>query len=452
MSNIATGRRPVRDFPPDESEAACAGARELAARPVAPGRLAYGLSAALAAVTAGAMAGTYLMPGLLRGPAVMNGSARGTALAVLLAGVPLLGGSMLLAARGSAGAVITWLGAVAFLLYNSVLFVFGTPANRLFPAYLAMLALAAWSAGVLLRQSDVAALGARFGPRAPARGLAIWIWVVVAANAAVWLARILPAISRSGAPAYLRGTGLPVSVVYAQDLALWLPLLAVAAAWLWRRRPWGFLIAGSGLVLWVPEGVSVAVDQWYGHAVAPASPVASAAVVPAFAALAVVGLIPVVLLLRGLSAGPAGPPLLPGTPDRTWPAWALAAVAVLTGGFAILGGVRLIRDGFGIPVGWLSHTPLTGWTLPGVLLLAGVAAPQLAVAVMIATRSRAALGASYLAGLGLLAWIAVQLLVLQHFFFLQPVVAVLGLAETGLAWLWQRTRGRRSGHNRDLRP
>ena len=119
MRDTATGRRPVQGFPPDESEAAGAGARELAARPVAPGRLAYGLSVALAA--ASAPAGTDLMPGLLRGPAVMNGSARGTALAVLLAGVPLLAGSMLLAARGSAGAVITWLGAVAFLLYNSVL-------------------------------------------------------------------------------------------------------------------------------------------------------------------------------------------------------------------------------------------------------------------------------------------------------------------------------------------
>jgi hypothetical protein len=30
--------------------------------------------------------------------------------------------------------------------------------------------------------------------------------------------------------------------------------------------------------------------------------------------------------------------------------------------------------------------------------------------------------------------------------------AVLGLAETGLAWLWQRTESRRSDHNRDLRP
>jgi hypothetical protein len=39
----------------------------------------------------------------------MNGSARGTALVVLLVGVPLL------AARGSARAVLTWLGSAAFL-------------------------------------------------------------------------------------------------------------------------------------------------------------------------------------------------------------------------------------------------------------------------------------------------------------------------------------------------
>jgi hypothetical protein len=51
-----------------------------------------------------------------------------------------------------------------------------------------------------------------------------------------------------------------------------------------------------------------------------------------------------------------------------------------------------------------------------------------------------------LAALVLVGWIVVQLLVLQRFFFLQPVIAVLGLTETGLAWLWQRNRGRRSDH------
>ena len=194
---------------------------------------------------------------------------------VLLAGVPALACSMLLAARGSAAAVITWLGAAGFLLYNSLMFlmfVFATPANRLFPLYLAMLGLAAWSVGALLRQADVAAFGALFSLRTPVRGIAVYMWVTVALNAAAWLARIVPAVVHGGTPPYLRGTGLTVNVGYVQDLALWLPLLAVAAAWLWRRRPWGYLLAGAGLVMWVLESTSIAADQWYGHAAAPASP------------------------------------------------------------------------------------------------------------------------------------------------------------------------------------
>jgi hypothetical protein len=119
-------------------------------RVIGPGGPTWWLSAALGLAAAASSLLTFTVPAALRGTAVMNGSARGTALVVLLAGVPALACSMLLAARGSAAAVITWLGAAGFLLYNSLMFVFATPANRLFPLYLAMLALAAWSAGAVL--------------------------------------------------------------------------------------------------------------------------------------------------------------------------------------------------------------------------------------------------------------------------------------------------------------
>ena len=369
-------------------------------RVIGPGGAAYWLSAALGVAAAASSLLTFTVPAVLRGTPVMNGSARGTALVVLLAGVPALGCSMLLATRGSAAAVVTWLGAAGFLLYNSLMFVFATPANRLFPMYLAMLALSAWSAGALLGQANVAVFGALFSARTPVRGISVYMWTVVALNTATWLARIIPAMVHGGLPGYLRGTGLTVNVVYVQDLALWLPLLAVAAAWLWRRRPWGYLLAGAGLVMWVLESASIAVDQWYGHAAAPASPVASGAFVPAFAALAVIG---------------------------------------------------LIRDGLGMPDGWLAGTPLTGWVLPGVALLIGVAVPQLAAAALIATGARPGLAAGYLAGLLLVAWIAVELLILRRYFFLQPVVAGLGAAEVLLAWRWQRS-GRIVTRVRDQRP
>ena len=46
--------------------------------------------------------------------------------------------------------------------------------------------------------------------------------------------------------------------------------------------------------------------------------------------------------------------------------------------------------------------------------------------------------AGVLAGAGLVLWIAVQLALLQRYFFLQPVIAGLGLVEMGLAWAWLR--------------
>ena len=97
------------------------------------------------------------------------------------------------------------------------------------------------------------------------RGIAVYMWTVVALNAAAWLARIIPAVARGGAPGYLRGTGLPVNVVYVQDLALWLPLAVqllilrryfflqsviagigaaeVLLAWRWHRS--GRIVTGS---------------------------------------------------------------------------------------------------------------------------------------------------------------------------------------------------------------
>jgi hypothetical protein len=37
-------------------------------------------------------------------------------------------------------------------------------------------------------------------------------------------------------------------------------------------------------------------------------------------------------------------------------------------------------------------------------------------------------------------WIAVQLLILQRYLFLQPAMAGIGVAEILLAWRWQATR------------
>ena len=71
-------------------------------RPVLSRRgAAYWLSGLLAVTATVNCLLTFLVPGILRGTAVMNGSARGTALAVLLLGVPVLAVSMAPAWAGS---------------------------------------------------------------------------------------------------------------------------------------------------------------------------------------------------------------------------------------------------------------------------------------------------------------------------------------------------------------
>jgi len=261
---------------------------------------AWWLSGALAVVAAAAAATTLFVPGVLRGTAVMNGSARGTALVALVVAVPVLVLAMAAAARASARAVVVWLGAVAYLLYNAVLFLLATPFNSLFLLYAAMFALAVWSAAMLLHGMDVPAFGTRFGPGLPVRALAIYLWAVAACNALAWLVQVVPAVLSGGAPAFLDGTGLTTNPIYAQDLSFWIPLTAVAALWLWRRQAWGTVVAGALMTYLVIESLGIAVDQAFGHAADPASPVASEALVPAFVALAVIGLIPLLFYYRAL--------------------------------------------------------------------------------------------------------------------------------------------------------
>jgi len=251
-------------------------------------------TAALALVSA---VWTFVDPGLLHGPAAMQGSARGTALVLGVLAVPVLLGSVWRARLGSEPALVTWAGAVLYVVYNAVLFLFLTPFNAAFLVYVALFGSSLWAAGHLAVSPRLWQVARDTARRAPVRGVAVYVWVVAVLNALAWLAMIVPSLGDHPAPV-LEGTGVQTNAIYVQDLAVWLPLAAVAALWLWRREARGALVAGAVLGLWVIESVSIAVDQWFGVRADPDSPVVSLSVIPPFLVLAVVGLVPLWLLLR----------------------------------------------------------------------------------------------------------------------------------------------------------
>jgi hypothetical protein len=106
-----------------------------------------------------------------------------------------------------------------------------------------------------------------------------------------------------------------------------------------------------------------------------------------------------------------------------------AGLEIVIAASAGYGGVGLIAgNAIGMPDDWLAGTSFTSWTLPGVLLLLVVAAPMAVAAALELRRSRWAAVASAGAGAAQIGWIAGELLVMQRYNVLQPVMILLGLA------------------------
>jgi hypothetical protein len=205
---------------------------------------------------------------------------------------------MALVARGVTVAVIGWLGALGSIAYQGVLFLFATPFNAFFFLYVAMLSLSIWSLVALVGRMPVARVAAHIGAQAPLRIVSGYLLISAALFLALWLRATVPAVLSAEPPAFLDGTGMSTGPVQILDLGFTIPLMTLAAVLLLRRQPWGYVLTGALLVMLVIETASIGVDQWFGHAADPASPIASAALTPVFAVMTLLGLGVLALFLR----------------------------------------------------------------------------------------------------------------------------------------------------------
>jgi hypothetical protein len=242
---------------------------------------------------------TLAAPTLLRDPPGYGGNALGTWAVSLLVAVPVAAIAMRAAAHGSLVARVVWLGGVGYLLYQAILSSFSLQFNELFLLYVASLSLGVWTFVAVLATIDVAELAVRVPPRFPARLVGGYLIAISLAFAALWLADVLPAVTSGARPLSLRGTTLPVNPVQVIDFAFTLPASFVAGLWLWRRRPWGYVLGGTMLVLLLVESVSIAVDQYAGHRADPTQPSGTVAL---FVVLTAVAAVPTVTLLRAIGS------------------------------------------------------------------------------------------------------------------------------------------------------
>ena len=202
------------------------------------------LTAALAAV---ASSMGLLLPGLYRDPSWLVPQARGQDL-VTLAASAVMAWTVLRVKRGSTRARLVWLGVLGYVAYTYVGAAFAYAYNELFLLYIALFGLSVFTLAFALGGLDARELASHFDERTPRRAVSAFLALIAVMLCALWLGQLVPALLAGKVPDSIARSGGSLKYVFALDLGVVVPLAALAAAMLWRRRPWGFVLAAVVLV------------------------------------------------------------------------------------------------------------------------------------------------------------------------------------------------------------
>ena len=170
---------------------------------------------------------------------------RGNDLVTLVVAVPLLAGVTLSSwRRPSTASVVVWLAMLFYGVYNFAYYAFGTAFSDVFLLHVAALAASAYALLMLGTSIDaeVVALGVRAGPWA--RVVAGFTTVVGLALVGAWGTMSVRYAVTGALPEDLMPPEA-VHLVYALDLAVLAPAFLVAGVLLWRRVPWGAVLAAA---------------------------------------------------------------------------------------------------------------------------------------------------------------------------------------------------------------
>ena len=160
----------------------------------------------------------------------------------LALGVPILLGSTWLAKRGALIGLLSWPGALFYVLYMYIPYLIGVPFNVLFLPYLILVTLSAYTLIGLIESIDGEAVRQELAGSVPAK---------ISAGILVGLAILI--IVRQGTLIFTALTNeTPVSTIelssWIADFSVAIPALLVIGVTLWRGKTLGY-VAGAGLLL-----------------------------------------------------------------------------------------------------------------------------------------------------------------------------------------------------------
>jgi len=218
----------------------------------------------------------------------------------LFIGLPILLGSMWLARRGKLIGLLFWPGALFFVLYNHIVYVFAMPLNVAFLLHLTLVTLSVYTTIGLVASIDGEAVRQRLTGSVPER------------IAGAILAGL-------GLLFFLRAIGVIINALTSQapiaetELALQVSDFMTAPAWviggvlLWRRRGFGY-VTGLGLLFQASMLFIGLIIFLLLRPFLTTAPFVLADVVVIFI-LGLICFVPVGLFVRGVVSGRSSPPM-----------------------------------------------------------------------------------------------------------------------------------------------
>jgi hypothetical protein len=206
-------------------------------------RVPLALSAVILALIALASFAGLFFDGLYRDNTWTTSQFRGADLIRLVVAVPLFAGAIYFTTRGSIRGLLVWLGFLWLAVYDYAFYLFAAAFNELFLVYVAIFGLSIAALIWALPQIDTHTIKQQFTDRVPHRLISGYMvfWVLMLGG--LWVGMSVASLFTGNIPQSVIDSGHPTAIVFALDLAVLLPAVGLAAYWLWKREPWGYVLA-----------------------------------------------------------------------------------------------------------------------------------------------------------------------------------------------------------------
>ena len=214
------------------------------------GQIAHRLSLVVALLLALQAGMGLLVHDLYRDNALVAASWWGNDLVTLVVATPLLVGGLVGAQRGSRRARLVWMGLLLYSLYNGAFYLFGAAFNSLFLVYAALFTLSGFALLFGLLSLDVEQIARQLSVRLPRRAIGGYMIGVALLLGGFYTVQWLQYVVTGTVPAVLDAVGVHTNLIAALDLSMVVSVGLLGGVWLWRQRPWGYVIA----VLWTVKG------------------------------------------------------------------------------------------------------------------------------------------------------------------------------------------------------